>query len=439
MLRLAWPVVLAELGWVSMGVVDSIVVGHVGPAAMGAVSVGGVLFYTIAIAGTGLLLGLDTLVSRSFGAGDIADCHHSLVSSLYLIVPVSLALMGLVWALMPALGSFGIDPVVLREVTPYLNALVWSTFPLMLYFALRRYLQGMNLVQPVMFALISANLLNLAANWVLVFGCLGAPAMGTRGSGWATCLSRIYMAAVLAAYTLWNARRRRTGLLQTTLVPDAKRILELIKLGAPASLQMLFEIGVFATTTTLIGRLGANALAANQIAMNAATVSFMVPLGIGGAAAVRVGQALGRGDKSAARRSGWTATLLGVAFMSCAAAVYLLAPGSIVRIYTADPEVLNAGISLLAVVAAFQLFDGAQAVVTGALRGAGDTRTPMLCHLAGYWALGLPAGYYLCFGLHWGAVGMWIGLCLAIIAIGCALLLAWSRALVSSPSAYRPR
>src|SRR6266550_707085 len=154
MLRLAAPVVAAELGWVSMGIVDTIVVGRLSPAAIGAVSVGELLFYTAAIAGTGLLLGLDTLVSHSFGAGDIDDCHRSLVSSLYLAVAVALVLMGVVWAFTPRLGSFGIDPAVMREVVPYLDALVWSTFPLLIYAAFRRYLQGMSLVKPVMFALV---------------------------------------------------------------------------------------------------------------------------------------------------------------------------------------------------------------------------------------------------------------------------------------------
>ena len=425
MVRLAAPVVLAELGWVSMAIVDTLVVGRVSAAAMGAVSVGGILFYTAAMAGTGLLLGLDTLVSQSFGAGDIADCHHSLLNSVYLAAPLSIALMALVWSFAPLLQSFGIDPAVLHETRPYLDAIVWSTFPLLLYFAFRRYLQGMNLVKPVMFALITANLLNLAGNWILVFGHFGAPAMGTRGSGWATCISRIYMAAVLIVYA-WYHDRHRT-LLKTPLKPDLDRIRELVRLGLPAAMQIAFEIGVFAVATTLIGRLGATALAAHQIALNAASVSYMVPLGIGAAAAVRVGQALGRDDPAAANRSGWTAMLLGAGFMSCCGVVFWTAPQLILGVYKPNADVMRAGASLLAIAAVFQLFDGIQTVATGALRGAGDTRTSMLCHLIGYWGLGLPVGYYLCFRLGWGAVGLWTGLCVAIIAIGCALLVAWSR------------
>jgi MATE family multidrug resistance protein len=428
MFKLAWPVVLSELGWIAMGIVDTMVVGRLSTVSIGAVSLGEILFNTAVWTGAGLLLGLDTLISQSFGAGDLAGCHRSLLQGLYLSIPVSIGLMSVIWLGAPFLGLFGIDPGVLREALPYLYAVVWSAFPLMVYFACRRYLQAMNLVKPVMFALISANVLNLAGDWILVFGLYGAPAMGTEGAAWSTCICRAYMALFLAAYILYHDRRHATGLTRTPLAPDLRRIGQLIRLGLPAALQIMFEVGVFAAATALIGRLTPQALAAHQIVLNAVSVTFMVPLGIG-AAAVRVGQALGRGDIPAANRSGWTATLLGVLFMSCAAVVFLAVPEPLIRAYTSDPDVLRVGVSLLAAAAAFQLFDGIQAVTTGALRGAGDTRTPMVCHLTAYWGLGLPLGYYLCFRRNWGALGLWTGLSLAIILIGIALLWAWSRAM----------
>jgi MATE family multidrug resistance protein len=198
-------------------------------------------------------------------------------------------------------------------------------------------------------------------------------------------------------------------------------------LGFPAAAQLTLEVAVFAAATALVATLDPLSLAAHQIALNTASLTFMVPLGISSAAAVRVGQALGRRDPAAAARSGWTAMVLGVGFMSCAAAVMLAVPEYVARIYTTDPAIIGIAVSLLAVAAAFQLFDGIQIVATGALRGAGDTRTPMICHLLCYWLLGVPLGYMLCFKLGWGAVGLWIGLCVALIAIGCVLLLAWRR------------
>ncbi|MDQ6701427.1 MAG: MATE family efflux transporter [Acidobacteriota bacterium] len=427
MLRLAGPIVLSELGWMSMGLVDTMMVGRVSPEAMGAVSIGGMLFYTIAITGLGLLLGLDTLVSQAFGAGDIADCHRSLLSGIYMSVLLSPVLMGIVWLSIPFLRAFGINPAVLRDTMPYIDAIVWSTLPLLLFFALRRYLQGMNLVKPVMLALVTANFVNLAGNWVLVYGNFGAPAMGAAGSGWATCVSRIYMTAALLAYVIRHDRQYRGGLMKTSWLPDAARIGLLFRLGMPAGLQLFFEISVFAAVTALIGRLDAASLGGHQIALNLASLAYMVPLGIGSAAAVRVGQALGRGEPKAAARSGWIALLLGAGFMSLAAFTFLIAPRLIARVFATDPAVIKMGAALLMVAAVFELFDGIQTVVTGALRGAGDTRTPMICHLVCYWLLGLPLGYFLAFRLGWGAVGLWAGLCAALIVIGVILLIAWYR------------
>ena len=427
--KLAGPLVLAELGWVSMAIVDTVMVGRLRESAeaISAVSLGSVLFYAVAIFGAGLLLGLDTLVSQAFGAGKVRDCHRFLLNGVYLSLPLATVLMVFVGSLLPLLRSFGIHPGILQGAIPYLGAITWSLFPLLLYFAFRRYLQAMNRVKPVMFALITANGVNLAANWILIFGHLGAPALGVEGSGWATCISRIYMAAVLLAYILYHDHRHGTGLRQTPLKPDLARIRRLVSLGFPAGMQLALEVSVFAVATTLIGKLNPVSLAGHQIALNVASFTYMVPLGIGSSAAVRVGQALGRKDLPAAGRSGWVALLLGAGFMFCAALAFLLIPERIARIYTPDAATINASVSLLRVAAFFQLFDGLQAVATGALRGAGDTRTPMLSHLLAYWFLGLPLGYFLCFGWGWGAVGLWVGLCIALILIGLVLLLAWHR------------
>ena len=325
----------------------------------------------------------------------------------------------------PLLGWFGINPAILRETVPYLRAIMWSTFPLILFFALRRYLQGMNRAAPIMFALITANLVNAAGNWILVYGNLGAPAMGAEGSGWATCTSRVYLAAVLAVYALYQGREN--GLLRAPLRPDLDRIRRLIALGFPAASQLTLEIGVFAAATAIIGTLDAPSLAAHQIAINTATFTYMVPLGVSSAAAVRVGQALGRGDRVSAARSGWMALVLGAGFMAAAGVALVTFPEYIARVFTTDKAVIRTAIALLSVVAMFQLFDGIQAVVTGTLRGAGDTRTPMLCHMLFYWLIGLPLGCLLCFQFHSGVVGLWIGLCVALILIGIALLAVWVR------------
>ncbi len=429
MMRLAAPIVLAELGWMSMSIVDTMMVGRQADSAVaiGAVSLGSILYYVVAIFGTGLMLGLDTLVSHSYGAGDLEDAHRSLVNGIYLSLGLAPILMGIVWMWEPLLHALNIQQPVLTQAIPYLRALNWSTLPLLLYFVFRRYLQGINLATPVMFSLLSANIINVVGNWSLIYGHLGLPAMGTVGSGWATCAGRVYMAGFLLGYCVYYDLRYKTGLREASRLPHMPRVWKLVSLGFPAATQLGLEVGILAAATAMIGKLGPVPLASHQIALNTASFSYMVPLGIGSAAAVRVAQALGRRDPHAASRAGWTAIALGASFMTGTSLVFLLVPEYIVRIYSPDPAVIRAASGLLFVAAFFQLFDGLQVVATGALRGAGDTRTPMISSVLLYWLVGLPIGYYLGFRVGWGAAGVWIGLCVALILIGCTLLFLWRR------------
>jgi MATE family multidrug resistance protein len=320
-----------------------------------------------------------------------------------------------------------VDASVLTLAIPYTKALLAGLFPLLLYFAVRRCIQAMNMAKPVAFALVTANIVNALGNWILIYGKFGVPAMGAVGSGWSTSISRLYMASVLVGYLLWYDRRHRTDLLKTPIEPDLRRIRRLITLGFPAAMQFTFESGVFALSTALIARLGAVPLSAHQIALNTVAFTYMVPLGIASAAAVRVGQAIGRKDPQGASDAGDTAIFLGAAFMTCMSLALLVFPAWIARAYTPNQAIIHTAIYLFAAGAAFQLFDGFQTVATGALRGLGDTRTPMFCHFTAYWIIGLPLGAWLCFGRNWGALGLWSGLSLALILIGIVLLLVWRK------------
>lgn len=426
-LRLALPLVLAELGWMSMAIVDTMMVGHLpdSATAIGAVSLGSNIFTAIALFGGGLLMGLDTLVSQAFGAGQREDCHRSLVNSVYLSIALTPLLAIPVLLLPRLLRAMRVDIGVLELAIPYTKALLAGLFPLLLYFAVRRCIQAMNMAKPVAFALVTANIVNALGNWILIYGKFGVPAMGAVGSGWSTSISRLYMASVLAGYVLWYDHRHRTELLRTPIEPDFPRIRRLITLGLPAAMQFTFESGVFALTTALIAKLGAVPLASHQIALNTVAFTYMVPLGIASAAAVRVGQAIGRKDLEGADDAGSTAIFLGAAFMTCMSGALLLVPRLIARAYTPDEAIIHSTIYLLAAGAAFQLFDGFQTVATGALRGLGDTRTPMFCHFTAYWIIGLPLGAWLCFRRGWGALGLWSGLSLALILIGIVLLFVW--------------
>ncbi len=429
-LRLALPLVLAELGWMSMGIVDTMMVGRLpnSATAMGAVSLGSSIFIVFGLFGGGMLLGLDTLVSQAFGAGKREDCHRSLINGIYLSLVLTPLLAAPIWVLPRWLKSAEVSPEVLGLAIPYTKVLVIGLFPLLLYFAVRRCLQAMNMVKPVAFALVTANLINALGNWILIYGKWGFPALGVVGSAWSTAIARAYMAVVLVGYLLWFDHRHRTELLNTPVEIDLPRIRRLIALGFPAAMQSTLESGVFAAVTTLIAKLGAVPLASHQIALNTVSLTYMVPLGISSAAAVRVGQALGRKDPSGAADAGGTAIFVGAAFMACASTGLLIFPRWIARLFTPDDAVIQSTLGLLAAGAAFQLFDGIQTVATGALRGVGDTRTPMLCHFLAYWIIGLPLGAWLCFQRHWGAVGLWIGLSLALILIGIVLGFVWRRA-----------
>lgn len=425
MVGLAVPVVLAEIGWTAMGLVDTLMVGPLGPAAIGAVGLGSVVAISIALFGMGVLLGLDTLVSQAFGAGRVDRCHYWLLQGTYLAgaaaVPLTLATLGAA----ATLPFWGLDPSVLGMAVPYVRTVTISILPLLLYAAFRRYLQAMNIVRPITVALVSANAVNVAVNWVLIYGHLGFPALGTTGAAWATVASRVYMAGMLAAAIAAADRRRRADLARMSRRLEWEAIRRLLTLGGPSGIQILLEVGVFAAASALAGRLAPAALAAHQIALNVWSFVFMVPLGLNAAGAVRVGQAVGRRDPAGVRRAGWTALALGAVFTTTCAATFLLAGRALVGAFSRDPSVLDTGASLLAVAGLCLIFDGTQGISTGILRGLGETRIPMLTNLAGHWLVGLPLGYAACFVLGWGVRGLWVGLAAGLVIVGIVLLGTW--------------
>jgi MATE family multidrug resistance protein len=425
LLTLAGPVVLAEIGWMSMGLVDTLMVGSLGPAAIGATGLGGVLFMSVAIFGMGLLLGLDTLVSQAFGARRLDECHRWLAHGALLAAIVAVPITATLWLGARLLPWAGLHPDVLALTVPYLEVVTWSLPPLLAYACLRRYLQGVGWVRPITWALLTANLVNAAANWLLIHGHLGMPALGVVGAAWATLLSRLYLAVALGATVVWHDRQHGGQMRGHVAALDLDRLRRLAALGVPAALQLTLEVGVFGAATALAGQLLPAALASHQIALNVASAVFMVPLGTASAAAVVVGHAIGRGDPRGATVAGWSALGLISVFMLVVAAVFVFVPDPLLRPFTSDPEVLQLGATLLLIAAVFQLFDGLQVVATGVLRGVGDTRTPMVTNLIGHWVLGLPVAYGLCFRLGWGVAGLWVGLSVGLVVAGIVLVLVW--------------
>ena len=289
-------------------------------------------------------------------------------------------------------------------------------------------------MRPITFALVSANVINAGVAWVLVYGHFGWPAMGTTGSGYATLISRIYLAIVLVFAVLLTDRRHPVSVFHISWRPHRKRLMRLIRLGLPAATQVTVELSAFAAASALAGRLDPVSLASHQITLNLASFTFMIPLGVASAGAIRVGHAVGRRDAVGASRAGWTALLLGTSFMAAASLAFVLVPSPLFRLFTSDSLVIVLGGRLLLIAGFFQLFDGLQGVSTGVLRGLGDTRTAMLSNIAGHWLIGLPLGYGLCFWWKWGVVGLWLGLSVGLVAIGLILLTTWRRRIALLPA-----
>jgi MATE family multidrug resistance protein len=424
-MKLAGPIVLAEVGWMSMGIVDTIMVGPLGPAAIAATGMGSAVFTAIAIFGMGLMLGLDAYVSQAHGAGDERECLLWFHQGVWLACAVAPIAMALTWVLYGTLDQWGLHPETRRLVGPYIRVIAISALPLIVYAAFRRYLLGMHLARPIMLALITANIVNAAGNWVLIYGNLGMPALGVAGSAWATTAARVYMAVFLYVAIRLEHGRRGPRHPKVDLSFDPDRIKRLVALGFPAASQVALEVGVFAVATALAGRLDPVSSGAHQIALNIASLAFMMPLGLASSAAVRVGFAFGAGDGRRAARAGWTALTSGAVIMTAVGLVFFLWPVPLLRVFSPDPRIIQIGVSLLAIAAGFQLFDGTQAVVTGALRGISETRTPMIVNFIGHWFLGLPVGYVLCFQLGWGVQGLWIGLSIGLILAALVLTVVW--------------
>ncbi len=417
---LAVPVAVVQMGLVSQGLVDTAMVGRVTETQLAAVTLGNLYFFGVAVFGMGLLLALDPLVSQAFGAGDHTEIRLAVQRGLVLSVVLTLVAAGLLALAEPALSFLGQPEPVVPIAAGYARALIAGMWPFYGFVVFRQVLQALGRVAPIVWTIILANLLNAFANWVLVFGKLGMPAMGAVGSGWATSISRWFMclAVVVLGFRLLKPYLRGVGreALQTAALWRMSR------LGMPIGLQLFLEFGAFGATGIAMGWLGTAALAGHQIALNLAAFAFMIPLGISQAAAVLVGRAVGRGRPGSARRHAGAAILVCCAVMSVTATVFLTLPGPLAAQFTTQAEVARVAMILIPVAGMFQLFDGLQVVCTGALRGVADTLRPLIYNVLGFWIFGLPVGLLLGFRLGAGPVGLWWGLAVGLGAVAVMLL-----------------
>jgi MATE family multidrug resistance protein len=444
LVHLAVPLIAGELGWMAMSLVDTIMLGHLpnSALAMAAAALAQVLFNTLCFGVGGVLLGLDSLMSQAIGAKEQSQANRWLLHGLVLAVALS--------ALLTALFGFGpvlmrrmpVEPAILKLAVPAMQGLNYGTLPLMLYFTLRRYLQATNHGRPIAIALISANLINIAGDWLLIFGhrfviaghALAIPAFGVVGSSWSTSFARLYLMLVLVAAMWWLDHKHTYGLRKVSRKIEYQHLRKLFLLGAPAGASIFVEIAIFALVTSLIATFGRLPLAGHEIALQCASTTFMVPLAISAATSVRVGHAIGRMKIGAATlanvaAAGWSGIGAGAGIMLMASLMFLSLPGHIARIFTPDAGVIAAAMPLLLIAAGFQFFDGIQITASGALRGAGNTTTGLWTQLVCYWLIGMPLGLLLGFRAKLGAAGLWWGLLIALTGAAIVLMWSWQRTL----------
>jgi MATE family multidrug resistance protein len=422
-LAIAGPVMLGYLGMMLMGIVDTILVGSLGPVALGAVGVGSSVVAVAFLFGLGLLLGIDRQVAVAHGAGrpdDVARAHaHGIGLALVISLPLVLGLD----VTSRHLARFGVAPELVPLAAAWIRVAAWSLVPALVFTAARQSLQALGDTRAATAILLLANGVNAFFNVALIHGRYGLPALGIAGSAWATVIARTCTVVALLAWSYYRGPDLRA--LERRIHWGTLR--ELLRLGGPAGVQLVFEGGVFTLATLLCARLGATAAAAHNVALQVASFMFMIPLGVSAAGSVRVGNALGRNDLPGASRAGWSAVAMGAGFMSLSGVMLLAVPGPIIGLFNLDGPSTTIARSLLLCAALFQLFDGCQVTLSGALRGSGDTLASMAANLVGHWFVGLPVGYTLAFTLGYGAVGLWVGLATGLGTVALSLALIWRR------------
>lgn len=412
---LAIPVVLVQVGMMSMGVVDTLMVGHVSAVVLAAVALGNLYFFNVSILSTGTLMALDPLVAQAVGARDEPAVGRAMQRGLVLVAVLSVVTTLL---LLPVRQVFQLtrqQPEIIPDATSYVLVSIAGVVPFLAFVVLRQSLQALGHLAPVVWTMLAANAANAGLNWIFIYGHLGVPRMGATGSAIATAISR-WLMAVLLLVAAWPELRRRLMPLRRAAL-DPAPLIRMLKLGVPIGVQQLLEASAFGAIGLLMGVLGTVEMAAHQIAITMAALTFMVPLGISAAAAVRVGLAVGAGDMKRVKQSTRAAFACGLGFMTCTALVFLTFPGPLSRAFTDDVRVIALAGILMPVAGVFQVFDGAQAVGAGVLRGIGDTRAPLVAMLAGYWLIGLPVSVYLGFHTPLRAAGLWWGFVASLGAV----------------------
>ena len=430
---LAWPLILSNLTMALIGATDVVLMGWLGPHPLAASALGLNLVFTLILLGIGVVTASSPMMATALGARSSAvrDVRRSFRQACWVAICIALPAWVLLWNAEPIILRLGQEPALAHDAEIFLHGYMWSILPFLLFQAMRNFLSALERPQWIFIVSAVGIVLNAVVSWALIFGRLGMPALGIFGGGLGSSIVWTALALALGTVVVTDRKFGRFHLFGRFWRADWPRFRHIWRLGLPIGLTMAFEGAVFAAAAYLMGLIDEASIAAHAVALQIAAISFMVPLGLGQAATVRVGRALGRKDRAGIARAGWTAWVLAVGFMAAMALLIWLFPRDLMTLFLddtpANARVIDLGVAFLAVAAAFQIVDGAQVVGAGMLRGLHDTRVPMLFALFGYWAVGLGVGVWLAFGAGWEGIGIWTGLATGLAVVAALMIARWIR------------
>ncbi|MBS0383385.1 MAG: MATE family efflux transporter [Proteobacteria bacterium] len=425
--KLALPLIAGQLSAVGMGAVDVALAGHYNAHTLAAVAVGANVWTLGLVSAIGVMMALSPSVAQLDGARRHGEIGPLFRQALWLAAALSVLLWFGARHSLPLLRLLGVDPALLVDAEAFLHALSWGAPGLCGYFTLRGLCEGSSWTRPTMLFGMFGLVVLVPLDWILIYGKFGLPALGAEGAGIANALALWLQLLAFAAYLKFGRRFRHLGLFARMERPDWHALRHLLWIGVPMAVTLLMEAGLFVISALLISRFGTVAIDGHQIAINVASVTFMLPLGLALAVTVRVGNAAGRGNASAVRWAGNVGVALTLATQAVSASLMLAIPHAIAHVYSNDPRVIALAAQLLILAGVFQFSDGIQVVSNGALRGLKDTRMPMLITAFAYWAVGMPIGAWLAFGAGWGVHGMWVGMIAGLTAAAVLLFARWLR------------
>ena len=426
---LALPLIGTQLAQIATMTTDVVLLGRLGADALAAGALGANVVYVLSTFTLGVLMAVSPLVAQAVGRKlhFVRDARRSVRQGLWAAVAVGVPCMIVIWHTEAILLALGQDPVNAAGASGYARAMLWGFLPAAGFMLLRFFVAALERPRPALVVMVLAVLLNGVLAWGLIFGRFGLPGLGVVGAGLATSIANTFSFAALLGFILVDRRLRRFHVLGRLWRPDWRRFIEVFRVGLPIGLILLLEVGLFSAAVQLMGLIGTAEIAAHQIAIQCASVAFMVALGLGQAATVRIGLFAGARDPMGIKRAGWVALGLGIAFMSSTAVLMWTAPYALTGLFLdlerpENARVVSLAVAFLGLAALFQVFDGVQAIALGALRGLKDTRVPAMLAAFGYWVVGFPAGIVLAFNAGLGGVGVWWGLTIGLVVVSALAL-----------------